>query len=133
MPILGGLPRLRQQGMVLKRFVPTMVPLDRVLDEPPTLFRLIAKEQVCSPVVARFRIRDIGQRRFHFLREPVTFALRDVVKDLRLAGELFKRNGATTPLSVKTRELYEKAAESAGELDMSAISTLYEKAPAKSG
>jgi 3-hydroxyisobutyrate dehydrogenase-like beta-hydroxyacid dehydrogenase len=63
--------------------------------------------------------------------EPVTFALRDAVKDLRLASELFKRTGATTPLSAKTKELYEKAAESAGELDMSAISTLYERATAK--
>ncbi|HEY4888769.1 MAG TPA: NAD(P)-dependent oxidoreductase [Candidatus Dormibacteraeota bacterium] len=64
--------------------------------------------------------------------EPVTFALRDAVKDLRLATEMYKRTGATTPLSTKTKELYEKAAGSAGDLDMSAISTLYEKQPAKS-
>jgi 3-hydroxyisobutyrate dehydrogenase-like beta-hydroxyacid dehydrogenase len=63
--------------------------------------------------------------------EPVTFALRDAVKDLRLASKLFKRTGATTPLSAKTKELYEKAAESAGELDMSAISTLYDRSPGK--
>jgi 3-hydroxyisobutyrate dehydrogenase/2-hydroxy-3-oxopropionate reductase len=65
--------------------------------------------------------------------EPVMFALRDAVKDLRLASELFKRTGAATPLTVKTKELFERAAESAGEKDMSAISTLYEKAPAKRG
>ncbi len=65
--------------------------------------------------------------------EPVTFALRDALKDLRLATELFRRSGATTPLSTKTKELFEKAAESASDLDMSAISTLYEKAHPKRG
>jgi 3-hydroxyisobutyrate dehydrogenase-like beta-hydroxyacid dehydrogenase len=77
----------------------------------------------------------LGARRAGFVEhrfEPVTFALRDAVKDLRLATELYKRIGATTPLSTKTKELYEKAAGSAGDLDMSAISTLYEKQPAKS-
>jgi 3-hydroxyisobutyrate dehydrogenase-like beta-hydroxyacid dehydrogenase len=77
----------------------------------------------------------LGARKAGFVEhrfEPVTFALRDAVKDLRLATELYKRSGTTTPLSTKTKELYEKAAESAGDLDMSAISTLYEKHPAKS-
>ena len=57
--------------------------------------------------------------------EPVTFALRDAAKDLRLATELYERHGATTPLSKTTQELYEKAAKSAGHLDMSAITTVY--------
>jgi 3-hydroxyisobutyrate dehydrogenase-like beta-hydroxyacid dehydrogenase len=65
--------------------------------------------------------------------EPVTFALRDGLKDLRLASELFKRVGSATPLTEKTKEQFQKAAESSGELDLSAITTLYEKAPAKSG
>jgi 3-hydroxyisobutyrate dehydrogenase-like beta-hydroxyacid dehydrogenase len=75
----------------------------------------------------------LGVRRAGYVEhqyEPVTFALRDAVKDLRLATDLFKRAGATTPLTAKTKELFEKAAESAGDLDLSAISTLYEKAPA---
>jgi 3-hydroxyisobutyrate dehydrogenase-like beta-hydroxyacid dehydrogenase len=58
---------------------------------------------------------------------PVTFALRDVVKDLRLAVDLYERTAATTPLTQATRELYERAAETAGELDMSAIATIYER------
>jgi 3-hydroxyisobutyrate dehydrogenase-like beta-hydroxyacid dehydrogenase len=62
--------------------------------------------------------------------EPVTFALRDALKDLRLATEVYKRTGATTPLANETKELYDQAARSAGELDMSAIATVYEKAPA---
>ena len=77
----------------------------------------------------------LGARRAGFVEhrfEPVTFALRDAMKDLRLATDLYKRIGATTPLSTKTKEIYEKAAGSAGDLDMSAISTLYEKQPAKS-
>jgi 3-hydroxyisobutyrate dehydrogenase-like beta-hydroxyacid dehydrogenase len=78
----------------------------------------------------------LGARRAGYVEhryEPVTFALRDAVKDLRLASALFERAGAATPLTAKTKELFEKAAETAGELDLSAISTLYEKAPAKRG
>jgi 3-hydroxyisobutyrate dehydrogenase-like beta-hydroxyacid dehydrogenase len=78
----------------------------------------------------------LGARRAGYVEhryEPVTFALRDAVKDLRLATDLFKREGADTPLTEKTKELFEKAAETAGELDLSAISTLYEKAPRDRG
>jgi 3-hydroxyisobutyrate dehydrogenase-like beta-hydroxyacid dehydrogenase len=62
--------------------------------------------------------------------EPVNFALRDAVKDLRLALDLYERAGATTPITTTTRELYERAAKTAGDLDMSAIATLYERKPA---
>ena len=62
--------------------------------------------------------------------EPVTFALRDAVKDLRLASDLFKSNGSATPLTTRTKELFEKAGETSGALDLSAISTLYEKSSA---
>jgi len=57
--------------------------------------------------------------------EPVTFALRDMVKDLQLALELYQRSGATTPLTIATKELYQRAAKSAGDLDLAAIATLY--------
>ena len=63
--------------------------------------------------------------------EPVNFALRDAVKDLRLATELYRRTGATTPLANATKELYERAAQSVGNLDLSAIASQYEKHPAK--
>jgi predicted dinucleotide-binding enzyme len=36
-----------------------------------------------------------------------------------------------TPLAAATRELYERAAQSAGDLDLSAIATLYDKQPAR--
>ena len=62
--------------------------------------------------------------------EPVMFALRDALKDVRMAVELYKKVGVKTPLTRATDELYERAAMSAGNLDMSAISTLYELQPA---
>jgi 3-hydroxyisobutyrate dehydrogenase-like beta-hydroxyacid dehydrogenase len=62
--------------------------------------------------------------------EPVTFALRDALKDLRLATELYARTGAKTPLTNSAKDLYEGAIGSAGSLDISAIATLYEREPA---
>lgn len=62
--------------------------------------------------------------------EPVTFAMRDAVKDLRLALDLYKRVGAPTPITSTTKELFEAAARTAADLDMAAIATLYEGTPA---
>jgi 3-hydroxyisobutyrate dehydrogenase-like beta-hydroxyacid dehydrogenase len=62
--------------------------------------------------------------------EPVTFALRDALKDVRLALDLYLQAGAATPLTGAAKELYERAAESAGRLDISAIGTVYERQPA---
>jgi 3-hydroxyisobutyrate dehydrogenase len=59
--------------------------------------------------------------------EPVTFALRDALKDVRLATELYARAGATTPLTTTVEDLYERATRSAGQLDISAISTVYDR------
>ena len=64
--------------------------------------------------------------------EPVSFALRDALKDLRLALDLYKRAGATTPITRATEELFERASQSVGSLDMGAIASLYEKQPANS-
>ncbi len=63
--------------------------------------------------------------------QPVTFALRDALKDVRLATELFGRSGSTTPLTSTVKELYERAAKSASGLDISAISMLYDRKPAE--
>jgi 3-hydroxyisobutyrate dehydrogenase-like beta-hydroxyacid dehydrogenase len=59
--------------------------------------------------------------------EPVTFALRDALKDVRLATELYERSGSTTPVTSTVKELYERASRTAGALDISAISTLYDR------
>jgi 3-hydroxyisobutyrate dehydrogenase-like beta-hydroxyacid dehydrogenase len=64
--------------------------------------------------------------------EPVSFALRDALKDLRLALDLYRRAGATTPITRATEELFERASQSVGSLDMGAIASLYEKQPANS-
>jgi 3-hydroxyisobutyrate dehydrogenase-like beta-hydroxyacid dehydrogenase len=64
--------------------------------------------------------------------EPVSFALRDALKDLRLALDLYKRTGATTPITRATEELFERAAQSVGSLDMGAIASLYERQAAAS-
>ncbi|MEO8745325.1 MAG: NAD(P)-dependent oxidoreductase [Candidatus Dormiibacterota bacterium] len=58
--------------------------------------------------------------------EPVMFRLRDATKDLELATEMFMRDGSSTPLTRATKELYERASATAGDLDMSAIATLYD-------
>jgi 3-hydroxyisobutyrate dehydrogenase-like beta-hydroxyacid dehydrogenase len=62
--------------------------------------------------------------------EPVTFALRDALKDVRMATELYERAGAHAPLTGKVKELYERAVKTAGDLDMSAIATVYDGEPA---
>ncbi|HXD81259.1 MAG TPA: NAD(P)-dependent oxidoreductase [Candidatus Acidoferrum sp.] len=74
----------------------------------------------------------LGARRAGYVDhqyEPASFALRDALKDLRLASDLFRRAGAETPLTAMTKDLFEKAAQTAGEMDLSAIATLYEKTP----
>jgi 3-hydroxyisobutyrate dehydrogenase-like beta-hydroxyacid dehydrogenase len=61
--------------------------------------------------------------------EPVTFALRDAAKDLRLATDVYRKAGASTPMTDTAKELYDRAAKTAGDLEMSAIMTVYEKQP----
>lgn len=72
----------------------------------------------------------LTQRKAGFVEhryEPVTFAMRDAVKDLSLATETFRRLKASTPMTDKTRELFERAAATTADLEMSAINSLYER------
>jgi 3-hydroxyisobutyrate dehydrogenase-like beta-hydroxyacid dehydrogenase len=85
--------------------------------EPELVFSVITR------LVPNLAMRKGGLVEHNY--EPVTFALRDAVKDLKLAGDLYRRSGASTPLVNETTELYERAARSAGELDLSAIATIY--------
>ena len=75
-----------------------------------------------APVLAGRRAGFIEHK-----HEPVTFALRDAAKDLQLATDVFRRAGAFTPLADAAKELYERAAKTSGDLEMSAIVTAYEK------
>jgi 3-hydroxyisobutyrate dehydrogenase-like beta-hydroxyacid dehydrogenase len=61
--------------------------------------------------------------------QPVTFALRDAAKDVKLAAEVFERAGAEVPLTKVSKELYERAAKTMGDQEMSAIVTVFEKQP----
>jgi 3-hydroxyisobutyrate dehydrogenase-like beta-hydroxyacid dehydrogenase len=59
------------------------------------------------------------------VHEPVTFRLRDMVKDLDLALEMFEDSDAETPVLEEVREIFDEAAEEAGDLDLSAITRRY--------
>jgi len=74
-----------------------------------------------APVLTQ---RKAGFVEHHY--EPVTFALRDILKDLELATAAFRRLRASTPMTDETRELFERAAKTAADLEMSAINILYE-------
>jgi 3-hydroxyisobutyrate dehydrogenase-like beta-hydroxyacid dehydrogenase len=77
----------------------------------------------------------LTQRKAGFVEhryEPVTFALRDALKDLELAHQLFGRLGVSVPLSEDTRRLFEKAAATHADAEMSAIASLYENQPVRS-
>jgi 3-hydroxyisobutyrate dehydrogenase-like beta-hydroxyacid dehydrogenase len=78
-----------------------------------------------SRIAPVLNMRKVGLVEHRY--EPVMFALHDAVKDLSLALEVYRQNAASTPLTEKTKELYERAAKSVGSLDMSAIASLYER------
>lgn len=58
--------------------------------------------------------------------EPVTFAMRDIMKDLELAEGMFARLHATTPMSDLARELFTRAAGAHMGDEMTAVASLYE-------
>jgi 3-hydroxyisobutyrate dehydrogenase-like beta-hydroxyacid dehydrogenase len=85
-------------------------------------------------ILARFapylKTREAGFLHGQF--EPVSFALRDMVKDLDLALELFGSSDTATPLLANVRDIFGRAAESLGELDLSAVVAEYSPAAAAS-
>ncbi len=94
--------------------------------EPQDVFPVLTR---IAPVL---EMRKSGYLDHRF--QPVTFSLRDAAKDLRLATEVFAGAGADVPIARLTRELFEEAAKTAGDEEMSAIVTVYEKpASAKRG
>ena len=77
----------------------------------------------------------LTQRKAGFVEhryEPVTFALRDMVKDLELGHELFQRLGVSTPMSDKTRGLFEKAMPAHADDEVTAVASLYDSQTARS-
>ena len=57
--------------------------------------------------------------------EPTMFAVRDLVKDLGLALEVYERANAAVPLTHETRALFAETASESNDLDISAIVKAY--------
>jgi 3-hydroxyisobutyrate dehydrogenase len=57
--------------------------------------------------------------------EPTMFAVRDLVKDLGLALELYKRANAAVPLTSEARDVFTETDAEWGDLDISAIVNAY--------
>lgn len=65
--------------------------------------------------------------------EPTLFAVRDLLKDLDLALELFHRAPAQAPLTALVRELVGEAAAEVPDLDITAVMTRYRPAASRPG
>jgi 3-hydroxyisobutyrate dehydrogenase len=57
--------------------------------------------------------------------EPTMFAVRDLVKDLQLALEVYEQASAAVPLTREARALFGEAASESNDLDISAIVNAY--------
>jgi 3-hydroxyisobutyrate dehydrogenase len=62
--------------------------------------------------------------------EPTLFAVRDLLKDLGLAQELFDRSAAVTPLAARARSIVEETAAQHPDLDITAVISRYPRPPA---
>lgn len=78
-------------------------------------------------VLARFvpalKMRESGFLRGQF--EPTMFAIRDLVKDLDLAQDVYRRDSAEVPLTIETRALFGDITPESENLDISAIVKRY--------
>ena len=63
--------------------------------------------------------------------EPLTFSLRDMLKDVRLGLELYRTVGADTPITALTEQLYAEAEVDHGDEELNAINARYRKDPAR--
>ncbi len=57
--------------------------------------------------------------------EPVLFRLADMLKDLGLALDVYRRSGSDTPITALTEELFARAAPRHGELDLPAVAEVF--------
>lgn len=139
-PVLEALGEIRQVGVVgsaaaLKLVANSMVAgvsaLAAELQSAGTAAGLDPEDvfTVISRMAPALNMRKAGFVEHRY--EPVTFSLRDALKDIRLALDLYARSASTTPLTKASEALYERAAKTVGELDISAITSLYEREPAK--
>ena len=85
-------------------------------------------------VLTRF-VPDLPRRKAGLVEhryEPVTFAVRDMTKDLELATSLFRELDAKTPITDQTKELYEQVTRAMPDVEVSAIASLYHKQASRS-
>ncbi len=78
-------------------------------------------------VLARF-VPALKMRESGFLQgqyEPTMFAIRDLIKDLELALDVYRRANAEVPLTIETRALFEDITPQSDNLDISAIVKRY--------
>lgn len=81
------------------------------------------------PVLTRL-VPYLDSRRAGFLEhvyEPVTFAVRDMVKDLRLSLGAYEESGCEVPMTSLGAQLYERAAAKYADDDMSAIAAVWQE------
>ena len=79
--------------------------------------------EILTRFVPYLDARRAGYLEGHY--DPVMFRLADLVKDLRLAQELYREVGIDTPLTETTGELFQRAASEHGEQDLAAIAELW--------
>jgi 3-hydroxyisobutyrate dehydrogenase len=86
------------------------------------------REQV-FPILLHFAPGLAARERgfLHDQHAPTMFAVRDLVKDLDLASNLFAGQGAVAPLSNETRDLYAVAMRESADLDISAITKVIQQ------
>ena len=91
--------------------------------DPEEVFWVLAR---LAPALEMRRAGYLQRR-----HQPTLFAVRDLLKDLDLARELFGQSGAQTPLSARARTIVEEAATEGPDLDITAVITRYPPAPAR--
>jgi 3-hydroxyisobutyrate dehydrogenase-like beta-hydroxyacid dehydrogenase len=63
--------------------------------------------------------------------EPLTFSLKDMLKDVRLGLDVYRMAGADTPITALTEQLYAEAVVDHGNEELNAINARYRKDPAR--
>jgi len=79
--------------------------------------------EILTRFVPNLEARRAGYLEGHY--QPALFRLADLVKDLRLASELYRELGIETPLTGTTREQFERALREHGDQDIAAIAELW--------
>jgi 3-hydroxyisobutyrate dehydrogenase-like beta-hydroxyacid dehydrogenase len=86
----------------------------------------LPKDQIFAVLVRMVPYLKARERGYmEDVHEPVLFRLRDMVKDLDLALEMFEDADADAPVLEEVREIFDEAAEEVGDLDLSAITKRY--------